>query len=140
MALFNELDIFKTAYDLTLHIFRFYEKMPRTYRYTIGERMSKDALELLLDIYKANSFKEERVSHLQDAQTYTEEVRLLLRISKDLQLLATSRFMVYSEMIESISKQLYRWKEATIQALPAYLKEQMTRPKSPPPSKQGDLF
>ena len=131
MALFNELDIFKTAYDLTLNVFRFSEKMPRTYRYTIGERMSKDSLELLLDIYKANSFKEQRVAHLQDAQTYTEEVRLLLRISKDLQLLATSRFTAYSEMIESISKQLYRWKEATIQALPATLKEQLIRRQQP---------
>jgi four helix bundle protein len=139
MATYNELEVFKTSYDLTLHLFRFTEKMQRTFKYTIGERLCNHSIEMLLNVYRANSYKNDRIDHLQNAQVNVEEIRLLMRISKDLEILPIKRFAVLSEMVESISKQVYKWKEATIHALPAYIKEQMNRPKAPNPV-QNKLF
>ena len=111
MGAYNELQVYKIAYDLSIHTFTFTEKMKRSYKYTIGEKLNVNTVNLLLNIYKANSRKDERYLQLQAAQEHIEEIRLLFRMSKDLQILTVNRFVVLNEMVESISKQVYGWKQ-----------------------------
>ena len=112
MSTYNELQIYKIAYDLAMHTFTFTEKMKRSFKYTIGEKLNVNVVELLLCIYKANSRKEERYAQLQSGREHIEEIRLLLRLSKDLQLITVKRFVVLNEMIESVSKQIYGWQQS----------------------------
>jgi len=112
MSTYNELQIYKIAYDLAMHTFTFTEKMKRSYKYTIGEKLNFNTVELLLRIYKANSRKEERYVQLQSGQEHIEEIRLLFRLSKDLHLITVSRFVVLNEMVENISKQMYGWQQS----------------------------
>jgi hypothetical protein len=109
MGTYNELQVYKIAYDLAIHTFIFTEKMKRSYKYTIGEKLNVNTVDLLLNIYKANSRKDERYLQLQSAQEHIEEIRLLFRMSKDLLILPIARFVVLNEMVESISKQVYGW-------------------------------
>ncbi|GHT07112.1 hypothetical protein FACS189440_16590 [Bacteroidia bacterium] len=112
MSTYNELQVYKIAYDLAIHTFVFTEKMKRSFKFTIGEKLNLNTIELLLHIYKANSRKDERYAHLQTGQEHIEEIRLLLRMSKDLQIMTVNRFVTLNEMIENISKQVYGWQQS----------------------------
>jgi hypothetical protein len=86
--------------------------MKRGFKYTIGEKLNLNTIDLLLNIYKANSRKEERYLQLQKGQEHIEELRLLFRMSKDLQIMTVNRFVVLNEMVDSISKQIYGWQQS----------------------------
>lgn len=111
MAEYNELQVYKIAYDLAIHTFRFTEKMQRSFKYTIGEKLNIDVVDLLLCIYHANSRKDERYSLLQSGRDRIEELRLLLRMSKDLNILTIKRFVVLNELVENISRQITGWQK-----------------------------
>jgi hypothetical protein len=42
MALYDELPVFKAAYDLLLDIYRFSAKLTREYKYTLGEKLKNE--------------------------------------------------------------------------------------------------
>lgn len=55
MALFNELPVYKATYDLLLGIFNFTKDFSKEYKYTVGESLKKETIELLTLIYRANT-------------------------------------------------------------------------------------
>lgn len=124
MSNFNELDVYKTSYDLSLNIFRFTEKMNRTFKYTLGEKLNNNAVTLLLCIYKANSDKQGRYEKLQVGRECAVEIRLLLRLAKDLNILSVSRLAVMNNMLESISKQFYGWQQSSVHPTPKNYEQQ----------------
>jgi hypothetical protein len=55
MGLHNELPVYKASYDLLIEIFQFTKEFSKDYKYTIGESLKKETIELLTLIYRANS-------------------------------------------------------------------------------------
>ena len=55
MAYYDELPVYKASYDLLLEIFRFAKDFTKEYKYTVGESLKKETLELITLIYRANS-------------------------------------------------------------------------------------
>jgi hypothetical protein len=55
LAQYNELPVYKATYDLLLAIFQFTKDFNREYKYTVGECLKKETIELLTLIYRANS-------------------------------------------------------------------------------------
>ena len=51
---YNQLPVFKASYDLLLEIFRSSRNMQREYRYTLGEELKKEMMQLLMCVYRAN--------------------------------------------------------------------------------------
>lgn len=47
MALYSELPVYKATYDLLLAIFRFTKDFGKEYKYTVGESLKKETIELL---------------------------------------------------------------------------------------------
>lgn len=54
MALYSDLPVYKSTYDLLLAIFRFTKDFGKEYKYTVGESLKKETIELLTLIYRAN--------------------------------------------------------------------------------------
>lgn len=54
MALYSKLPVCKATYDLLLGIFRFAKYFGNEYKYTVGESLKKETIELLTLIYRAN--------------------------------------------------------------------------------------
>jgi hypothetical protein len=54
MALYSDLPVYKSTYDLLLAIFRFTKEFGKEYKYTVGESLKKETIELLTLIYRAN--------------------------------------------------------------------------------------
>lgn len=54
MALYSDLPVYKSTYDLLVAIFSFTKDFNKEYKYTVGESLKKETIELLTLIYRAN--------------------------------------------------------------------------------------
>lgn len=93
----------------------------REYKYTLGEKLKNETLELLTNIYKANKSKHDtRLQYIDAARQNVEVARLLLRVTKDLKVIGIKSFVVLNVQVEELSKQLASWHKYTAGA---YTKE-----------------
>ncbi|MBU2568319.1 MAG: four helix bundle protein [Elusimicrobia bacterium] len=112
MATYNHLPVYKTSYDLLLNIFRFVKDFNREYKYTIGESIKKETIEMITNIYRANS-SWDKAPLIQKARENAEVIRLYLRLTKDLKQISLEKFVQLNEKLESVSKQLSRWRDSS---------------------------
>ena len=61
MALYYELQVFKDVYTLVQKVFSYTQDFPREYKYTLGQDMKRDAIQLVRSIYRANKAKDKVV-------------------------------------------------------------------------------
>ena len=114
MALFSELPVYKLGYDLLLAIYERTKLFTREYKYTLGEKLKNETLELLINIYKANkSNQATRLQYIDSARQNTEVVRLLLRVAKDLKIIGIKGHVALNVQVEELSKQLSSWQKYT---------------------------
>ncbi len=112
MALVYELPVYKASYDLLMEIFELVKQLQREYKYTIGEKLKNEALEMIMNIYRANT-RAQKKDTLQVAREHLEVVRLLMRLTKDMKQININRFVDVNKKIEDISKQLTAWQKAS---------------------------
>ena len=110
MALYSELPVYKATYDLLLGIFRFTKDFGKEYKYTVGESLKKETIELLTLIYRAN-VKRDKQEVLQEARERIEVIRLFIRLMKDMQQISVKQFVQINEVVENVSKQLSGWQK-----------------------------
>jgi len=111
MALSNELPVYKATYDLLLAIFRMVKNFSKEYKYTLGENLKKETIDLLVLIYRANSVRE-KFDVLQSAREQVEIIRLMIRLIKDLHQINLDKFVFLNQNIENVSKQLSGWQKS----------------------------
>ncbi len=92
MAQYEELPVYKATYDLLVEIFSFTKNFTKEYKYTVGEKLKNETIELITLIYRANS-KQDKFFVLQEAREYIEVIRLLIRLMKDLQQISLKKFI-----------------------------------------------
>ena len=83
MGLHQELPLYKASYDLLLAIFEFTKGFSKEYKYTVGESLKKETIDLLTLIYRANSRKDKR-EVLQETRERIEVIWLFIRLMKDI--------------------------------------------------------
>ena len=54
MALYYYLPVYRDTYPLILKIFEGTKDFPKDYKYTLGQDMKRDALQLIRSLYRAN--------------------------------------------------------------------------------------
>ena len=113
MARYDHLPVYKVSYDLLVEIFRFTKNFNREYKYTLGESLKKETIEMITRIYRANSSHSKRVI-IQEARENVETIRLFLRLIKDLRQINIRKFVQINEKIESVSKQLAAWQKSSM--------------------------
>jgi hypothetical protein len=109
--IYTNIPVYKTSYDLLHCIFEYTSNFSREYKYTIGEDLKKEILEMIKNIYRANSSFQKH-SFLQNARENVEIIRVYLRLLKDLKQISLNKFIMINEKIESVSKQLTRWQQS----------------------------
>lgn len=109
MAQYNHLPIYKTSYDLLLEVMQTTKNFPREFRYSIGEKIDNELIELVVSIYKANSAKDKE-KYILDILEHAQFVNLFLRMSCDLKILPLNRYATFIESVGSIQKQANGWK------------------------------
>jgi len=111
MAKYDELPVFKASYDLLVEIFSFTKNFTKEYKYTVGEKLKNETLDLIIMIYRANT-KREKFETLQKAREQIEVIRLLIRLMKDLHQISIKKFVQINKLIENVSKQLTGWQKS----------------------------
>jgi hypothetical protein len=111
MSTYQELPVYKSTYDLLIGVFQFTKGFSKEYKYTVGESLKKETIELLVLIYRANS-KKEKLEVLQEAREHIEVIRLLVRVMNDLRQINLSAFVQVNQKIEDVSRQLTGWQRA----------------------------
>jgi hypothetical protein len=111
MAIYLHLPVYKASYDLLLEMFRAIKDFNREYKYTLGENIKKEAIEMVTNIYRANSSFSKK-PYLQKAREKIETIRIFFRLTRDLRQVGLERFVDINEKIESVSKQLAAWERS----------------------------
>lgn len=111
MAISTELPVYKASYDLLLAIYRMVKHFAREYKYSLGENLKNQAVELLTLIYRANS-RQDKVETIRSAREHLEVIRLHVRLTKDLHQINTEKFVFINSNIENVSKQLSGWQKS----------------------------
>ena len=61
MALYYDLPVFKETYALTLRLFELTQNFPREYKFTLGQDIKHDCINLVRSIYRANKCKDKAI-------------------------------------------------------------------------------
>lgn len=109
MATYDNLPVYKTSYDLLLELFQTTNNFSRDYKFTLGEQVKEETLEMIIFIYQANKSFSERKNMIDKAREKVETIRVLIRILKDLKQLSLKKFVNINAKVESVSKQLTFW-------------------------------
>ena len=109
MALSEELPIYKDTYKMLLLIFEYTKEFSREYKYTLGQDMKRDSIQLVKSIYRANRYADKR-QYLEEFLDNFEILKLEVRLCADLKLLSIKHLSEVSKMLDIIGKQATAWK------------------------------
>jgi hypothetical protein len=108
MATYDQLPVYKATYGLLLGVFRVCQNMERGVKFTIGEKLKNEIIELQINVFRANC-REDKCALLGAARENAEVARLLMRLLHDMQQIKLELFVNLNASLESISKQLAAW-------------------------------
>ena len=112
MALYYDLPVYRDTYQLLLRIFECTRNFPKEYKYTLGQDMKRDALQLVRSIYRANKSTDKKAS----LDTFLDEFELLkleIRLCTDMKVLSFKKQAELSVLMDSIGKQITGWRNAS---------------------------
>ena len=111
MALYYDLPVFRDVYRLVIKIFEYTKDFPREYKYTLGQDLKRDSINLIRSIYRANKTKDKLV-YLEAFLDDFELVKFELRLSADLRILPLKKHAALAELLDTIGKQITGWRNA----------------------------
>lgn len=110
----EELTIFQKTYDLILWLFPAVNKFPKSQRFVLGQRIEDSILEFLRLMIRANASRN-KLPILADASVELDQLRILIRLSKDLKFISINQYGFVSKMINEIGRMLGGWMKLTKQ-------------------------
>lgn len=111
--MYDNLPVYKATYDLLLLLFKLNRNFQRDYRYTLGENIKNELIDLLVCIYKANA-SPQKSAILENARGHVVVTKLQFRLLSDLKQINVKQYAAIAERIESISKQLAAWHKSSM--------------------------
>lgn len=108
MSAYNELPVYLETYRLLVDFVQICSKMPRDFRYTLGEQTKNSMINIILDIYHANEARE-KSCHIAKARDSMVEVQLMIRVLNDTHQIGARQFAMLIEHTNNVSKQLAGW-------------------------------
>ena len=98
------------AYDFVLWLLPKVEKFGRSFRFSVGDRLVSQGLDLLLLLVEA-AYSKNKSALLQQANVKANTLRYLLRLAKDLQLLSVDSYGFAVERLEEIGRMVGGWQK-----------------------------
>jgi hypothetical protein len=111
MALYYELPIYKETYSLILSLFKLTHHFDREYKYTIGQEMKRNGMQMVQYIFKANSTGD-KAPLLAELTDCFEILKLQLRLCVDMHLISHQQHASIWSTLDNIGRQLSGWKKA----------------------------
>ena len=99
------------AYDFVLWLLPKVENFPRAHRFTVGDRLTANGLDLLTSLVEA-AYAHKKDELLQTANRKVNSTRYLLRLAKDLRLLSVDSYGFSAEKLDEIGRMVGGWRKA----------------------------
>ena len=109
MALHTTLPIYKVAYDLLNVVTELVKNMNKSFKRSIGEKLSNEAVEIVVLIFRAN-VAVVKLTHLTTLIERLQVIELLLRLACDKQLISLGQYAKAIELTASVGKQAGGWR------------------------------
>ena len=103
--------VVQRAYNLALWLVRKVERFPRSFRFSVGDRVVARALDLLETLTEA-AYTSDKVPLLERANRGLNSLRLLLRMTVDLNLLPADAHEFAAGQLEEIGRMIGGWRKA----------------------------
>ena len=114
MAQYQHLPIYKTTYELLQVVTRATAGFAKAYKYSLGDKLRAEVVELVVYLYKANSSRgADRVAHATTFLERLQVVELMVRLSKDLRLLNVKQFSEIVGLSDGLGRQAQGWIKAS---------------------------
>jgi hypothetical protein len=84
------------------------KNFPREYKYTLGQKMKDESIELVVLIYRANSAKDRHAS-IGEIIERVQVLQLLMRLAHDLGILQRKHYADLAEKTDSLARQAQGW-------------------------------
>lgn len=108
MAQYEHLPIYKQTYDILLRIMTATKDFPREYKYTLGQKLKDEVMELVVLIYRANSAKDKQ-AHVAQIVERVQVIQLMIRLAHDIRILPRRHYAALAEMTDSLARQAGGW-------------------------------
>lgn len=110
MAIYTNLPVYEECYQLLLSAVNYTRNIQRDLRYTLGEQLKQNIVDILVLIFKANKTKD-KAGHIASAREKLVEVQVITRILNDLKQISDRQYVILAEKTTSISKQFVAWEK-----------------------------
>ena len=94
-----------------MKIFEYTREFGREYKYTLGQDMKRDALQLVRNLYRANKAQDKEM-HLEAFLDDFELLKLEIRVSTEMRLLSMKKQAALSLLLDRIGRQIIGWRNA----------------------------
>lgn len=115
MSNHSELAVYRAAYSLLEELSKCVKNMNRNFKFSLGDRMMNSGINSISEIASANRTKSmtERTHHISSVVSTMEDMQVMVRLARDLQVLQTSHYSKIVEMIDDVLTQSKKWKKFT---------------------------
>ncbi len=107
--------VVQKAYDFLLWLLPKVENFPRSYRFTVGERLTAQGLDLLMALVEA-AYARQKGELLEQASRKVNSTRYLLRMAKDLRLMSIDAYGFSAEKLDEIGRMAGGWSKAAVKS------------------------
>jgi len=115
LAQYQHLPIYRLSYELLLRVVTATKEFPRDFKFTLGQKMKDEVIEMVVLIYRANS-TEHKAPVIEILLERLQVVELLVRLSHDLRLMSPKVYASIVEMTQSLGRQAQGWKKSAAPA------------------------
>lgn len=105
---YENLPVYKAAYQLTLAIQTYMPRFSRDVRYTIGQGLVKLMMNTIVLVYEAN-LQRDKHPYLIKGRKCMVEAKVTLRMLCDMHQLSEGQYLQLAQQAEAVSKQLTAW-------------------------------
>jgi len=112
VAKMNSFFQYSTNAPRVLKIFECTKDFSKEFKYTLGQDMKRDALQLVRSIYRSNKAQQKAV-HLETFMDDFELLKLEIRLCVDMKILPIKKQAELSLLMDSIGKQITGWRNSS---------------------------
>ena len=109
--------VVQRCYDLALWLIQKVERFPRSYRFSLGDRLVARVLDVMEALVEA-AYSTDKRALLEHANRGVNSLRFLLRLSVDLKLLGADPHEFASKKLEEIGRMVGGWRKVAARAAP----------------------
>jgi len=109
MGLHSDTPIYKATFDLLKAVMLVAKNMPRDYKQTLACDLRDQCVKITVLILRANK-AQDKTPHLEEILERHQEIELLVRLSRELQVISLDQYAKVIQLSDRVGKQANGWR------------------------------